>query len=396
MPLSEFGREYLLLGLRMGKLIDEYIDSYFGPRKLKQLVEYEDTLSPHQLLLICRGLQKYLPDQGFEDLRVRFLNQMLGAMETSLKLEIGLKIPYLEQVKRLYNITPEYRTDSELYEGVEQLDSLYEGSGTLLDRLRVVYKRRELPKNRIIEFCRHGMNIVRERTYKLFPDLLPCNESEEVEEVHNRTWAGYNWYLGNFKSRFDICTDKRISWHLILDITAHEGYPGHHVYSCVTDKLLFQGKNHFEQCMRIAFGPQMVLYEGTASLALDTLFSQYEQERIAYENYCLNPVEENFDDLLEEKRVWKTIRGITANLAFHLYVDGWSEEKLFAFVLELGLMPEAQIHELLNLVKDPYWKTFHFNYLAGERLIKKKYGERLSPKNYTNILINAYLPSDFV
>lgn len=34
-------------------------------------------------------------------------------------------------------------------------------------------------------------------------------------------------------------------------------------------------------------------------------------------------------------------------------------------------MPEAQIRELLNLIKDSYWKTFHFNYLEVRDLLRK-------------------------
>lgn len=395
MLLSGFGRDYLLLGLRIGKLIDEYIDAYFGPYELKQVVDDEEIRSASQLLVACRNLQKNLKDQGFEESRTSFLDLMLNAMETSLELKKGAEVPYLEQVKKLYDIEPIYRTDSELHNGIEKLDAFYKGSGTLLDRLKIVYKRRELPKEHIVEFCRHGMEIVRDQTYKLFPNLLPKDEHEEVVEVHKQTWKGYNWYLGGYKSRFDICTDNRVSWHLILDIAAHEGYPGHHVESCMKDKILYQEKNHFEQCLRIAIGPQMVLYEGLATLALDTLFTVYDQERIAYENYCLNPSEEDLHDLVEERKIWKTIQGITPTMAYRLYIDKWSEEHLINYILELGIMPKPQILELLTLVKDPLWKSFHFNYLAGEKLIKRKYGERLSPQNYTTLLINSHLPSDF-
>ena len=399
MLLTEFGREYLLLGLRMDKLIDKYVDSYFGPLELKQEVKHEvkqkKLPSPDHLLDNCRRLQKDLPDQGFEKSRVNFLEKMLFAMESSLELELGVKIPYIELVKRLYDMQVEYRTDSELYEGVEKLDSLYNGSGTLLDRISVVYKRRALPKDKILEFCRHGMDVVRKRTYELFPDLLPEGEREEVKEVHRKPWQGYNWYKGDFESRFDLCTDRRISWHQILDINAHEAYPGHHSESCVKDKLLYQEKDHFEQCMRIVHSPQSVLYEGTAAIALDTLFTLYEQETILYKNYCLYPSEENFDALMEERKVWKSIHGIFTNLAFHLHVDEWSEKKLFAFILQLGIYPESEIQGMINFVKDPMWKTYQLNYFVGERLIKRKYGQRLSPKDFTDLLVNSYLPSDF-
>ena len=36
--LSKFGKDYLLLGLRIGKLIDGYIDGYYGPQEIKELL----------------------------------------------------------------------------------------------------------------------------------------------------------------------------------------------------------------------------------------------------------------------------------------------------------------------------------------------------------------------
>ena len=44
--LSEFGRDYLFLGLRIGKLIEGYVDAYYGPQELKEKVDHEDKKSP--------------------------------------------------------------------------------------------------------------------------------------------------------------------------------------------------------------------------------------------------------------------------------------------------------------------------------------------------------------
>ena len=63
MQLDEYGKDYLLLGLRIGKIIDGYIDSYFGPSELKEIVNREDTKTPKILLEHCLGLQKRLDNQ---------------------------------------------------------------------------------------------------------------------------------------------------------------------------------------------------------------------------------------------------------------------------------------------------------------------------------------------
>lgn len=65
----------------------------------------------------------------------------------------------------------------------------------------------------------------------------------------------------------------------------------------------------------------MVLYEGAANIAIDILFTLYEQEKIGYENYYLDPSEENLENLLAERQMWFPIRGRDANLAFHMHVD---------------------------------------------------------------------------
>lgn len=102
--LDEFGKNYLLLGLRIGKLIEGYVESYYGPSELKEIIDKEQLSSPKNLLSICKNLQQDLLNQGFADNRIKFLNKMLGAMETSLNIANGKIIPYLEQVNRFYDI----------------------------------------------------------------------------------------------------------------------------------------------------------------------------------------------------------------------------------------------------------------------------------------------------
>ena len=84
--LSEFGQEYLLLGLRIGKLIEGYIDAYYGPQKLKEKVDKEDKKSPNVLIEACKNLQRKLPDKSFIDERFNFINKILESMTTSLKI----------------------------------------------------------------------------------------------------------------------------------------------------------------------------------------------------------------------------------------------------------------------------------------------------------------------
>ena len=81
MNLSDFGRDYLLLGLRINKAIEDevdrkYLEAYFDPDDLQRLVINEKSISPTKLLDTCQNLQEDLNNQGFEKERVNFLERI--------------------------------------------------------------------------------------------------------------------------------------------------------------------------------------------------------------------------------------------------------------------------------------------------------------------------------
>ena len=45
--ITKFGEEFLTLALRINKLIDGYVDFYFGPEKIYQIVDSESKKSPN-------------------------------------------------------------------------------------------------------------------------------------------------------------------------------------------------------------------------------------------------------------------------------------------------------------------------------------------------------------
>ena len=273
MSLSNFGKEYLLLGLRLNKLINGYVDAYYGPLELKKIVDNELANSPESLLKTCRNLKKQLNDQGFAKDRIKFLDKIFDAMETSLEIIGGREIPYLEQVFKIYDIKPELMDDSVFYKAAEELEALYEGSGSLLDRIKVVKQKREIPNNKIEQTFNRALEISREKTYDIFPDLLPKDESLTVNIVNNEPWSAYNWYLGNHKSRIDVNTDIPLEWTNFLKLATHEGYPGHHTEHVIKEKKLFQEENRFENAILLIPTPEAVIAEGIGNTGIDVLFS---------------------------------------------------------------------------------------------------------------------------
>ena len=52
------------------------------------------------------------------------------------------------------------------------------------------------------------------------------SERFTVEYVTNKSWSGYNWYQGNFRSLIQVNTDLPIYIDRAVDLACHEGYPG--------------------------------------------------------------------------------------------------------------------------------------------------------------------------
>ncbi|MHA1509371.1 MAG: hypothetical protein ACTSO6_11780 [Promethearchaeota archaeon] len=49
--LPKFGEDFLLTALRINKHIKGYVDFYYGPEKLSQIVDKEPITSPRKLLI---------------------------------------------------------------------------------------------------------------------------------------------------------------------------------------------------------------------------------------------------------------------------------------------------------------------------------------------------------
>ena len=395
--VSEFGKNYLLLALRIGKHINNYVDSYFGPNELSNLVDNEVKTSPKKLLKDCTLLQSTLEDQGYTKKRTNFLRKMLRAMETSIRLQNGNNIPYIDQVRRLYDIEPTLIADSYFYQIAEDLSEAYQGKGMLEEKMKSTRKKRKIPKKKVIPMFHKSIDYVAKRTKELFFNLLPEDEEITINKVRKIFYGVKDWYLGNFKSRIDVNLDHDYYWTSVFRTATHEGYPGHHVEQTLKDFFLFQTKKMFEYCIYLIPSPKRVIYEGIGDIALNVLFSYEEGARKAYELLCPTPSKE--DDLESFCNQWRAgykANGLWTNLSYHAHVDSWSKERLIQYGTQFGYHTKQEVKTYLEFILNPLTKTYAFCYSSGRQLIEQKFGEHPSPDNFKMLLIQPLLPSDFL
>lgn len=394
MALDKFGKEYLLLALRMGKLIEGFVDAYYGPPELSDLVDNEKPFSPNTLLESCKNLQNQLDEQNFIEDRIKFLRKTLGAIETSLSVILGKEIPFLEKIFKIYDIKPELFDDSEFYKLHAELDSIFKGSGALSDRLNDFRVKHKLSINNLENIFKKVNKKIREKTYEAFPDLFPNEEEISIDFVNDKPWGAYNWYQGKFKSRIDINIDIPLDCIRVLRLLTHEAYPGHHTEHVLKEQKLYIEQKRFENSILLILAPESVISEGIGNTAADVLFSDYEKGSFILNELCHEPSNLDLDLIISYYRSQGKMLKIFNNIAIHAHEDGWLDDELIKYALDFNLVPEEYIKQQLKFIRHPLWSSYVFNYVYGEILIKEKFGKRPSPQNFKKLLVNSILPSD--
>jgi len=398
--LSKFGGEFLLLALRINKHIKGYVDFYFGPENLKQLVENESITSPKKLLNDSNALIKQLGTQSFNKQREHYINKLLIAMKTSTEILNGADISFGDRFLRTYDVPLQSFDESELYDLKEEFNIAYEGSGSLGGRLSKLREQRKIPKSDVFVLFNKALKIVKNRTKELFPNLLPEKEQIKIELIGNRNnykakWSYYERYLGNYMSRIEVNPNYNMYWSSLLDAAAHEGYPGHHTEFAVKEYCLYFKMSQFEHSILLINSPTLIISEGIANTALNTLFSYRNQAEISLKEFCSNTHEEvPLNTLIKQYSVKRKLEQFSYNLAYHALLDKWSEEKLTRYATGFEIFSKEDINNRMKLLKDPLHSTTSFSYFLGSKLILNKFSEFPSVKNFINLLTKPILPSD--
>jgi hypothetical protein len=98
---------------------------------------------------------------------------------------------------------------------------------------------------------------------------LPDDEAITLEIARGQPWAGYAQYQGGLRSLIQINDEIPIAAWRMVELVAHEAYPGHHTEHVCKDVALVRGQNRTELSVWVYPTPQALMAEGIAMLARD-------------------------------------------------------------------------------------------------------------------------------
>jgi hypothetical protein len=374
-PMNNLAERYVKLVLALGQHDADYVDAYYGPpewrkdaetgkRRLDQIDKEATTLQ--------QSLASVAPPSGAEQivrLRHTYLTKQVSALRTRVAMLNGRTLTFDEESKALYDAIAPTTDQSVFDKTVQELGKRLPGSGSVLERYDAFRSRFVIPRERLDATFKAAIDGCRNRTLQHI--TLPPGESFTVEYVTNKSWSGYNWYQGQYKSLIQVNTDLPIYVDRAIDLACHEGYPGHHVYNVLLEKNLVRARGWVEFSVYPLFSPQSLIAEGTANFGIDVAFPS--QERLAFERSTIFPaagldptrVGEYYDVLSLVDRL-----SYAGNEAARRYINGQVDAKGAADWLERYAMYSPPRAAQRVRFMDQY-RSYVINYNLGKDMVKR-------------------------
>ena len=370
--MDEAAEQYVKLVLAVGQHDTDYVDAYYGPPEWRAAAE----ASKKSLDAIARDAERVAaelvalrPAAGDELLALRhqYLARQIEALRARVAMLGGERLDFDAESEALYDAVSPRHTEADFAPALAELERRLPGEGLLPARYAEFRNAFVIPKERLPAVFDAAIAACRERTREHVE--LPPTEAFTLEYVTNKSWSGYNWYQGNYRSLIEINTDLPILIDRAIDLACHEGYPGHHVYNVLLEKNLVRDRGWVEYMIYPLFSPQSLIAEGTANFGIEVTFT--EGERRVFERDVLFPaagldptrVEEYYDLAKIVERL-----AYAGNEAARRYRNGLIDAAAAAAWHEnYALMPPARAQQRVRFI-DQYG-AYVINYNLGKDLV---------------------------
>ena len=377
LKMNNIAEDYVKLVLNIGQYDADFVDAYYGPEDwrsgLKTDLTFDSTAykelstQTDELLNELESLGEYKADE-LETLRFRYLYKQLLACKTKIFMLNGVLLPFDEETKALYDASAPVHNDEFFQSAIAELDKILPGKGDVAKRLNDFKMKFVVPTDKLKDVFNAAIKECITRTLEHIK--LPEQESFKVEYVKDKPWGAYNWYKGNFYSVIEVNTDLPIFIDRAVDLAAHEGYPGHHVYNVLLESNLAKKRNWPEFKVYALFSPQSLIAEGTANYGIPMAFPG--DERIKFEKEVLFPLAglnpEEADLFYKVLDLQKNF-SYSGNEAARNFLDGkWTREQTVEWLMKNALRTKDSADKYVSFIEK--YRSYVINYNLGMDIVK--------------------------
>jgi len=383
--IDAIAEAYVHLVLAMGQHDADYVDAFYGPPEWKSAAAAAkkplDAIGA-EATQGRQALEKLTPPTDeMSVLRREYLTKQLAALEARVRIVKGERLKFDQEARALYDAAAPSWPAAHFEEVLGRVEKALERASPqdsarrdqqdapLWQRYAEWRKRFVIPKEKLDDVFQLAIKECRART--LAHLKLPPNESFTVEYVTGKSWSGYNWYHGDYRSVIQVNTDLPVYIDRAIDLAAHEGYPGHHVYNALLEKNLVRDRGWVEFSVYALFSPQSLIAEGTANYGKEVVFTK--PERMKFEQEVLFPAA-GIDPALAKE--YYALQALTQELSFagneaaRRFLNGEMDADTAAAWLEkYALMEPKRAQQRVKFIEQ--YRSYVINYNVGEAMVRR-------------------------
>jgi len=375
--MNEIAKAYVELVLKLGAFDADYVDAYYGPPEWKTEAEKNPLTLPQieqqaQELIAALINVDNAADAGTSEqllnLRKSYLKNQLGSLTARTRLLQGEQMSFDDEARALYDVEPPHYSESDFAPVLKIMDGLLPaGPGTLAQRYNQYIEQFSVPAARLETVMRTAIGVSQYRSAAHLK--LPPGERFDLAFVSGKPWSAYNWYQGNYVSRIEVNTDLPIPVSRVIELAAHEGYPGHHVYNGLLEQDLVRDRGWPEYQVYGLFSPQSFIAEGTADFGISMVYPGNERLEFARELFQIAGLDtKQAANYLQVVDAARALAPATIEAA-RRYLDGeLGDDSLIAWLQRYTLASPERAAQRLAFIKR--YRSYIINYSYGEELVR--------------------------
>ena len=369
--MDEIGREYVVLGLAVGELEEGVVDSYYGPKELREGAVARQA-TPQQLVGDLAALRERVSGADIDSQRARWLDRQLVGLHTICRKLAGEEIDYITEVELCFDAAPTATPPEAYAELRRRLDALLPPGASLHERLAARDSRLTIEPDRVLGLLEWVVGELRAQCAPVFS--IPDGDSLEVSVVTNEPWKAYNWYEGGKRSRIEFNTDMPTRAHQLVGTMGHEAFPGHHLEHASKEQRLVNEQGRVEASIQLINTPEAYISEGLAEVGPNLLVDRDRGIELLVaicERAGIGMIVEDAAREWEIAQAIRLLRGSGGDAALMLHAEGRSREDVKQFLIDDALRTPEQAEKSFEFLTHPLWRTYTFCYAGGEQLLTK-------------------------
>ena len=153
----------------------------------------------------------------------------------------------------------------------------------------------------------------------------------------------------------------------LVELAAHEVYPGHHTEHALKEQRLLRDRGLLEESLQLVPTPQALVSEGIAEVGPHVVLDEGAFEELSS---ILRRHGIDYDVALarELRRAKAPLRSVGLDAALLIHEHGATEAEAQAWVERWGPAPPERAAHTVQFALDPTWRAYAVTYSAGREL----------------------------